>query len=206
MKPGRATYGSIDVTDRVFTQDENTFVSLCVVNQTVNLSKKRQTLCTEMLHWDDYCTQRGLDASKPSMSKLFGPRITRSQLADSFDISGKVYVPRSIVLRPVLCGRKRQVFCAEMQHWDDVREREGDDTMTKSPAMMQLFAPRTERKFAEYNLTTATLVRYCAQTVAARKMAAPLQPFCCEMLHWDEYQKSKLGVEPNPSMEKMFSV
>lgn len=192
----------MDVSGRVFRLGEETYISMCVTNVPANLGEAKQTLCSEMLHWDEYRREKGINDSVPLLTELFNPRhgdsVPRSTYADD---SG-TYVPRSVAIDGRSAGHSCQNYCAEMQHWDDLRQATG--ALNPLESMAAMFKPyERQLQFLAKTSRGCELSTYTACSVALLHGGSDSQPFCTEMQHWDDHCAVR-GTPNAPTMASLF--
>jgi hypothetical protein len=191
----------VEVTGRFFQAGDDTYVSLPLVNKAANRGEPRQFLCTEMLHWDDFRQARNINDGKPPMQQLFAPEREDSP-QHIFTLGSDVYVSHMIGVSGTQAGSPSQVFCSEMQHWDDYCAQRRINT--GSSTMAELFRPVERREFAVLDTNDQKLKFFAGNSVALTSYGGAKQTYCSEMEHWDDVVKAKTGQPPQPSMASLF--
>lgn len=128
--------GSGDVTQNTFSVGNDSYCSRVVGVTASQAGAATQAFCSEMLHWDDYCAQRSIQTGAPSMAEQFRPFESKEFIVfDLKDQKMKFYTGNSVAL--IAYGATRQVYCSEMEHWDDVvKAKTGQAPI---PSMASLF-------------------------------------------------------------------
>eukprot|EP00796_Vickermania_ingenoplastis_P008765 gene8765-6166_t len=174
-----------------------------------------QTRCTEMVHWDDYRSERvppaapGATPAAPSfvrMGDLFDPK---NLPWECFGDDKTAYMPQSVAVQEHLQSAPRQTFCAEMLHWDEYREEQAAKQQPPGapppkppqPSMSEMFRVPGPVRLDTVKLSmdretyTFQYTGYISHTLALNELLpqAPRQTFCTEMLHYDEVVPPKTG-------------
>ncbi|KPI86804.1 hypothetical protein ABL78_4128 [Leptomonas seymouri] len=191
----------LEVTGRWFQTKEDTYVSLPLVNRAVDRGEPRQLLCTEMIHWDDYRRDRNINDGKPPMQQLFASEREEVPL-HIFTIGSDTFVSQVIGVGPTQAGSSSQMFCSEMQHWDDYCAQRGINTGTST--MSALYRSFERKEFAVLDMNEQKVKFYGGDSVALISCGGEKQTYCSEMEHWDDYVKAKTGQLPQPSMASLF--
>ncbi|KAK7201814.1 hypothetical protein NESM_000248000 [Novymonas esmeraldas] len=193
---------NVEVTGRCFFTGEDYYISLPVVNKAANRGEPRQLLCSEMLHWDDYRQERGINDGKPAMQQLFASTYEEPSVR-TFVVGSDTYVTHVAGITATQAGSSTQMFCAEMRHWDDHCAQRGIDT--GAPTMASLFRPFESKSILVFDLNERKLAEYDGYSVALTSYGSEQQRYCSEMEHWDDYVQAKTGQVLRPSMASLFA-
>lgn len=191
----------VDVTGRFFHTENETYISLPLVNKAVNRGAPRQPLCTEMLHWDDVKRDRNINDGKPTMQQLFGSGDEDVPLR-TFAMGADTYVSQVAGVSAAQAGSPSQSFSAEMLHWDDYCAQRG--IATGAPTMSSLFRPFEPKEFVVLDVKEQKLKVHTGNSVALLAYGDSRQLYCSEMEHWDDFVRTKTGQTANPSMASLF--
>ncbi|KAG5475270.1 hypothetical protein LSCM1_03381 [Leishmania martiniquensis] len=193
---------NVEVTGRCFFTGDDYYVSLPLVNKAANRGEPRQLLCSEMIHWDDYRQERGINDGKPPMQQLFASSYAEP-LVRTFTLGNDTYVTQVTGVSATQAGSSSQMFCAEMLHWDDYCVARGINT--GEPSMASLFRSFESKIILVFDLNERKLTEFHGNSVALISYGADRQTYCSEMEHRDDYIKAKTGQAPQPSMESLFA-
>ncbi|KAG5501388.1 hypothetical protein JKF63_03201 [Porcisia hertigi] len=191
-----------EVTGRCFFTGDDYYISLPLTNKAANRGEPNQLLCSEMIHWDDYRKDRGINDGKPPMQQVFASSYAEP-LSRTFTLGNDNCVTQVIGVSSTQAGASSQMFTAEMQHWDDYCAERG--ITTGAPSMASLFRPFESKRILVFDLNERKLIEYEGNSVALISYGADRQTYCSEMEHSDDYVRAKTGQAPQPSMASFFA-
>lgn len=199
----------IDVSNRVYVEGSKRYVLLSEAIKSPDAGLEKQTLCTEMLHWDALREemQQNNNNNAPAftrMASLFDPR---NLMLDSYIDNSTEYWPKSVAVQPYLFKAPKQTFCSEMLHYDDYMEElttnGGSSGSSKAGAaspgasprirMTDMFLPapfihvdilkitNREKKMEVMSFVTRSKV------FEHIRVNNPWQTCCTEMIHFDDW-------------------
>lgn len=140
-----------DVSGRVLREAQEPLVLIISCScRAADASQPRQTLCSEMLHWDavqEERRQQGLPpfptpnaSTVPSMESLMSPRNSPIEVMSTFTDGGELLASKLVSVNSSLLfnrGAKGSLsqtsvkpFCTEMVHWDDICDAAIKDSNT----------------------------------------------------------------------------
>lgn len=193
---------NVEVTGRCFFTGDDYYISLPITNKAANRGEPQQLLCSEMIHWDDYRQERGINDGKPPMQQLFASSYAEP-LVRTFALGSDTYVTQVTGVSVTQAGSSSQMFSAEMLHWDDYCAARGINT--GEPTMASLFRPFEGKSILVFDLNERKLTEFEGNSVALISYGADRQTYCSEMEHRDDYVRAKTGQAPQPSMASLFA-
>ncbi|CCW71134.1 unnamed protein product [Phytomonas sp. Hart1] len=169
----------------------------------------KQCCSSEMLHWDQYRTQRKIKDVTGSIMKLYQPiEMPFEEFCINeppvVEMEGLKFKSNSLAVRPEPESTFVPNFCPEMQHWDDFREDKGISLVKNGESMATLFKPFSGRKLLYWDRKDK-FIRYIAMSVAISHFNEDHHFYCSEMEHYDDYNNMK-QISSESSMKKTFGI
>ncbi|KAH9593101.1 hypothetical protein LSM04_001210 [Trypanosoma melophagium] len=202
----------MDVTDQVFFekdvfrsgQGNVPHVVMCKAVSVGLRGTDTQYTCSEMLHWDEYREEFGIQDGTTKMMDAFSLNTELPFKGYTFKAQKCDITAYSVAVNPNFSDSSTQTFCGEMQHWDDYREI--NNIRDGTPSMKELFYPKVFCGCELYILDSKkrlTVAKSMCIAALRKNFGKDVQPLYTEMLHWDDYQVNN-GILPDPKMEDLF--
>nr|CCD13174.1 unnamed protein product [Trypanosoma congolense IL3000] len=185
----------MDVTDQVVLGDtDNNGRMLVTCHVLMSLSQRGglkgsdvQTFSTEMLHWDDYREECGINDGTPSMKSTFQNSAEAPFDGILFSSTDGNVKALSLVVDPALSGSDVQNFCTEMQHWDDYRlDNNIRDGVQPMKDMFDVFSGH--EMYILNAKDKLSKLRHMCVTSCRQSYGCDAQHRTSELVHWEEYQ------------------
>lgn len=198
----------LDVTGRVV-DGATVQVLQSVVVRAAAAGTAQQAMCAEMLHWDDYRSRSGASDGAPSMSSLFaggpGGAGSAAPRSTTFDVKDVTFSTEYILAADAeAAGSSDQMLCAEMIHWDDLRQSRGMLPPTEQPFSVRFASAPTAVRMQMFDPAASTVTTMVSQNVAVLKGDEARPGYCAEMEHYDDFCQQR-AIPQQSTMQSLFA-